>query len=638
MLHRVTAAELKREGMVKLPLFVKNRAGGEWPRLLAEAVEMRAGLEGVAREEMQGGGAYLRPILLIQAESVARTKELRTHLEREMIPPVPPEQIKIATGELDELSAVGDLQAAGCPVRFILTVQKLREGWDCPFAYVLCSLLETRSATAIEQIIGRVLRMPGAAWKKYDALNSGYVFAVSPTPSALQEELTGALTTAFGLNRQEASSELHELDAPTLPLPVAEPQTVQVAAEGVGLNTELVTAIGPSLAGRVTFDTAAGTVTIHSPLTVSQREQAAVCIRAPEARAEFTAAATRVAEMAARGFAGGDNMPRVSPAERQLDFIVPLLCVREDQDLMPLDQTDVLDPELDLESADATLPGFPDREPAGTGLRIDVTAHGELFVEREDSFAGEARLQTLRFGHERDWAMEKLISWLDWKIPHAEIEVQRMATYLRRTLQGLVTERGLDLRALNLRRYELRDALMERLALLRKANKKANFDSLLLEDSPLTVGPSEGGLNFAQMDYRFVPPYAGTFRFRKHYFPQVGGLNTSGEEFDCAVYLDGLPEVRYWVRNVPRQRGSLWLPTSTDRFYPDFACLLEDGRALAVEYKGADRYTADDAAEKRAIGAIWERRSSGRCLFVMPTARGFEEISRKVQTGGLATV
>ena len=34
--------------------------------------------------------------------------------------------------------------------RFIVTVQALREGWDCPFAYVLCSLQKLSSATAVE--------------------------------------------------------------------------------------------------------------------------------------------------------------------------------------------------------------------------------------------------------------------------------------------------------------------------------------------------------------------------------------------------------------------------------------------------------------------------------------------------------
>ena len=47
-------------------------------------------------------------------------------------------------------SATLDLASRACPVRYIITVQALREGWDCPFAYVLCSVQTIRSATAVE--------------------------------------------------------------------------------------------------------------------------------------------------------------------------------------------------------------------------------------------------------------------------------------------------------------------------------------------------------------------------------------------------------------------------------------------------------------------------------------------------------
>ena len=65
----------------------------------------------------------------------------------------------MATGGENDLEDVNVL-GRDCEIRFIITVDKLREGWDCPFAYVLCSLRETRSATALEQIVGRVLRLP----------------------------------------------------------------------------------------------------------------------------------------------------------------------------------------------------------------------------------------------------------------------------------------------------------------------------------------------------------------------------------------------------------------------------------------------------------------------------------------------
>jgi type III restriction enzyme len=79
--------------------------------------------------------------------------------------------------------------------------------------------------------------------------------------------------------------------------------------------------------------------------------------------------------------------------------------------------------------------------------------------------------------------------------------------------------------------------------------------------------------------------------------------------------------VRHWVRNLERQpEASFWLPTSTDRFYPDFVAELTDGRLFVVEYKGADRYSNDDSREKRDIGSVWAAASNGRCHFVMVTA------------------
>jgi len=82
-----------------------------------------------------------------------------------------------------------------------------------------------------------------------------------------------------------------------------------------------------------------------------------------------------------------------------------------------------------------------------------------------------------------------------------------------------------------------------------------------------------------------------------------------------------MQEVKVWVRNLERQpEYSFWLPTATDRFYPDFVAELQDGRLMVVEYKGADRYSNDDSKEKRAIGEVWASLSNNRCLFVMVTA------------------
>ena len=85
----------------------------------------------------------------------------------------------------------------------------------------------------------------------------------------------------------------------------------------------------------------------------------------------------------------------------------------------------------------------------------------------------------------------------------------------------------------------------------------------------------------------------------------------------CAQVIDSLAAVQYWIRNVARHSKSFWLPTATDKFYPDFVALLNDGRLLVVEYKGAHIAEGSDTNEKRTVGALWERKSNGKGLFVV---------------------
>ena len=91
---------------------------------------------------------------------------------------IPEEQIKIKTAEIDELKGV-DLMSPDCPVRYIITINALKEGWDCPFAYILASLADKSSAVDVEQIVGRVLRLPNATRNSHDILNLSYVLTAS---------------------------------------------------------------------------------------------------------------------------------------------------------------------------------------------------------------------------------------------------------------------------------------------------------------------------------------------------------------------------------------------------------------------------------------------------------------------------
>lgn len=165
------------------------------------------------------------------------------------------------------------------------------------------------------------------------------------------------------------------------------------------------------------------------------------------------------------------------------------------------------------------------------------------------------------------------------------------------------------------------DACAQRLGYLLERSQRTLFQQTLLGNQRPTLA---SGHEF-QYDPRHYPArwlFNGRHRFRRHFYPLPGELKPdhAAEETACAIELDRMDEVQWWVRNLERQpRASFWLPTSTDRFYPAFVAQLRDGRLLVVEYKGGDRYSNDDSREKRDIGAVWASASDGRCLFLMAT-------------------
>ncbi|WP_049759935.1 hypothetical protein [Pelodictyon phaeoclathratiforme] len=135
---------------------------------------------------------------------------------------------------------------------------------------------------------------------------------------------------------------------------------------------------------------------------------------------------------------------------------------------------------------------------------------------------------------------------------------------------------------------------------------------------------------FKPDEYPCNAKYKGSFKFQKHYYKEIASLN--GEEEECAIYIDQLPEVEFWVRNIERREfHSFWLQTSTDKFYPDFVCKLKDGRFFVVEYKAETSWSNEDSREKLALGELWEKRSNGTCLFVMPKGRDLAGIGGKVK-------
>lgn len=220
VLVNVTGTALKDEQMIKLPINLINEGRADWKHALAASKEKLEELQKDAARLRNNEGRYVRPILLVRVERTGKDQRDKAHVHAEDVREylieklgAQPEQIKVKSAELDELDKV-NLLSDLCPVRYIITKDALREGWDCPFAYVLAVLSKTTAATALTQMIGRVLRQPEAKLTGAASLNECYVFtfdqevqqAVDSVRRGLEEEGMGDLTASVRASGKGAAA------------------------------------------------------------------------------------------------------------------------------------------------------------------------------------------------------------------------------------------------------------------------------------------------------------------------------------------------------------------------------------------------------------------------------------------------
>ncbi|HRO62508.1 DEAD/DEAH box helicase family protein [Thermomonas sp.] len=179
----VRGFELDREGMIKMPLNLDPHQGTDWRATLAAAKMRLDTLQADAQQLYADQGRYIRPIMLVQVERTgadqrdgnfihaldARDWLLQAGLDET--------EIAIKTADTNDLAEPEnqDLLSPTSRVRAIITKQALQEGWDCPFAYVLCALAASHNPAALTQLIGRILRQPQADKTKVPALDEAYV-------------------------------------------------------------------------------------------------------------------------------------------------------------------------------------------------------------------------------------------------------------------------------------------------------------------------------------------------------------------------------------------------------------------------------------------------------------------------------
>lgn len=197
----VDASKLKKENMVKLPVIVYNNRNKM--DAISTAIILRRQLETKAKLMQQVNGKYVRPIVLFQAEP-RTSDDTQTYEKIKKVlleGGIPEKEVKIKTANANELKGV-DLMSPTCPVRYIITVNALKEGWDCPFAYILATIANRTSKIDVEQIIGRILRQPYTTRFDDEMLNMSYILTCGENFNETVEEVVKGLNHS-GYSRKD---------------------------------------------------------------------------------------------------------------------------------------------------------------------------------------------------------------------------------------------------------------------------------------------------------------------------------------------------------------------------------------------------------------------------------------------------
>lgn len=595
----VDAVQLKNEHMVKLPVIVYNRDSQS--EVLVDAIDLRNKLEEIADAEYTKTGKYIRPIALFQAQP--KGKEDATTFEKlrdKLVDAgIPAEQIAIRTADVNELKNT-DLMSPNCPIRYIITVNALKEGWDCPFAYILASLANKTSQVDVEQILGRILRLPHTSQHTQSALNMSYVLTSSNDFNNTVAHIVKGLNSAGFSDKDYRIGES------------AKPQIPEQAAEQITLPAPQGTSKPES--AEDDFSRLDGKL-IGAELE-RRREQAQTPEIAPKADTMLDAAAeAEKAYTDAIQQTGNDpvmdNLPwevrdkvksfQVNPQFREdIETLqIPQFFLKVEQSLFTDGSFELLDKEMlaegftlkgkaydiDFAAADDEIREIDVREQDGGLPKVFKmeSAEQRYFKEWFNNLPPESRVRQCK-----DMMFNQL-NKLNM------VDAAELKAYINRIVDDMDKA---QLAAMEKAPLGYAAKIRDKIETLLEAHYRETFDKWL-ETERIVCTPS------FRLPLAIHPTTHTDIYARSLYTAEDGDMNKLEQKL--VVELTALPNVRWWHRNIARQGFAI---NGFIKHYPDILIMTQSGKLICAETKG-EHLKNDDSREKIALGQAW-RTAAGK--------------------------
>lgn len=599
----VDAIELKRNNMVKLPVIVYNHQ--DRTDVINSAIQLQKKLELQAQEEEKIGGKYIRPIVLFQAQP--KSADDNTTLEKLkaklMELNIPEEQIRIKTANINEIKNE-DLMSHNCKVKYIITVNALKEGWDCPFAYILASLADKSSSVDVEQILGRVLRQPYVQQHNFPLLNLSYVLtASSKFLETLDCIVKGLNKSGFSSNDYKIAESIEIDNSPDRIIDNIESKQIliDVNLNKIDIEHDFVDDIDVSKILSINVDSNEVSqaiyqientalleiqsfnemvATIESKSQINIPSELKMLIKNYRMREIFMDKALKI------------NLPQFCIKKSTGEIFNTGEMLLEKEDLLngfPLSRSDTninfqnVGSELYKVDLDETK---KDYTPSFIRIEGDVKSLIMEHILESSKKDRRVKIMTSKIIH--------LLGRLD-SIPTIEIE-----RFIKRILEDFTDEQFIDLAS---HEFSYKDKIKEKIKSL--SNKYAEKQFQLFIDTNKT---------YVQPSFKFpltIAPGTTSKDIGKSLYEREGELN--GFEEKVINEVANLSNILFWTRNIGMTGFRL---NGFINHYPDFIIHTVSGKTIILETKGDDRDNSDSDA-KIKLGNAWVQSAGNNYKYFM---------------------
>lgn len=589
----VDARELKDENMVKLPVVVYNRTSRQ--SVIQDAIQLRGSIEQQAIAEEASGGHYIRPIVLFQAQpKTSEDSETFDKIRNVLIKMgIPEEEIAIKTSTVNELNSA-ELMSRECKIRYIITVNALKEGWDCPFAYILASLANKTSPVDVEQIVGRILRQPYAKHHKAPLLNISYILTCSNDFRETLENIVKGLNKA-GFSRKDFRIGEEAPSAPVVPIEV--PVEEQLFKHPV-VEDDTFGDISPETV-RVALESSTENSSITAMVTKAQKQS-------KEYEAEITS-------NEGSGLLGGELGDMINQYRMQGQFMNEALALRIPQFYLKtapslfggeykLLEKEHLSDGFSLSGQDAQI-NF--ELATGEMYRVDVAEHGEAVPKYQRTSKEESKyIREYLANLPSESKIKVCTDMLCQKINRSNrLATSEIDEYVKRIVASMTND---ELAALETAIPSYAKKIQDKIESLENAYREQRFDKLL--DSGMIVCQSEYKLPKVITPVDSIDSIIGSL-----YEAEKNDMN--GFEYSVINTIIGLENIKWWHRIMERKPGEFVINGFINH-YPDFLVMTKSQVLILIEAKG-DHLWNDENKEKLRLGRKWQAQSGAKYRYFM---------------------